>query len=645
MTALDEKLAAQIEQILGFASLSDDPRGYGDTLSQLLVLTRACLEQAIAQPVRAAASQIAALGEAGRTGSGATGADDPFRAALESLGNALAAERALAASASELANDSELVQEFLVEARDHLVSVEAAILVLEREPGEIEPLHTVFRSFHTVKGLAGFLGAGAIQELAHETENVLDLARSGKLAVSPELTDLILRSVDELSRCLTAAETQPPNQLPRCNGQLLARLAQCAGDGFATKEGTPVMEAPARGHAVKAAGGTVIKVDALKLEYLVDMAGELVISESVVRHDPRVTGAEDPVLSRHLAQLARVVQEVQKTSMSLRMVAVGTLFRKMERLVRDLSRKSGKVAELTTVGDEVELDRTIVEELGDPLVHMIRNAMDHGLETPQERRRAGKGEPGTVRLSARHDAGAIVIELSDDGRGLDATKILRTARRLGLVGEQEQPDEDSIFKLILEPGFSTAEKVTDLSGRGVGMDVVKKQIQKLRGRIAIRSVPGQGCTFILRLPLTLAIIDGLVVGVGSERYIIPLFAVRELFSPRAGTFVTLANRVEAAVYRDHLLPVIRLSRLFATPSRLLGTPSEGESGVLIVVEGRDRLLCIAVDELIGKQEVVIKSLGKTYRDIPAISDGAILGDGRVGLIIDVNSLRYRGETT
>ena len=228
---------------------------------------------------------------------------------------------------------------------------------------------------------------------------------------------------------------------------------------------------------------------------------------------------------------------------------------------------------------------------------------------------------------------------------MEATKILRTARRLGLVGEQEQPDEDSIFKLILEPGFSTAEKVTDLSGRGVGMDVVKKQIQKLRGRIAIRSVPGQGCTFILRLPLTLAIIDGLVVGVGSERYIIPLFAVRELFSPRAGTFVTLANRVEAAVYRDHLLPVIRLSRLFATPSRLLGTPSEGESGVLIVVEGRDRLLCIAVDELIGKQEVVIKSLGKTYRDIPAISDGAILGDGRVGLIIDVNSLRYRGETT
>ena len=645
MTALDEKLAAQIEQVLGFASLGDVPRGPGNTVSQLFVLTRACLEQAIAQPVRAAASQIAALGDAGKTDSGPTGADDAFRAALESLGNALAAERDLAASASELANDPVLVQEFLVEARDHLVSVEAAILVLERKPDVIEPLHAVFRSFHTIKGLAGFLGAYAIHELAHETENVLELARSGKLAVSPELTDLILRSVDELLGCLAAAETQPLNQLPRCNDQLLAGLAQCARPGSTNEAGPPVPGARTPGPARKAAGGSVIKVDALKLEYLVDMAGELVISESVVRHDPMVTGSEDPVLSRHLAQLARVVQEVQKTSISMRMVAVGTLFRKMARLVRDLSRKSSKVAELTTVGDDVELDRTIVEELADPLVHMIRNAMDHGLETPQERRRAGKGERGTVRLSARHDAGAIVIELSDDGRGLDASKILAKARRLGLVGEQEQPDEDSIFRLILEPGFSTAEKITDLSGRGVGMDVVKKQIENLRGRIAIRSVPGQGCTFILRLPLTLAIIDGLVVGVGSQRFIIPLFAVRELFSPREGTFVTLANRVEAAFYRDHLLPVIRLSRLFATPSRLLGTPSEGDNGVLIVVEGGDQLLCIAVDELIGKQEVVMKSLGKTYRDVPAISGGAILGDGRVGLIIDVNSLRYRGETT
>jgi two-component system chemotaxis sensor kinase CheA len=276
-----------------------------------------------------------------------------------------------------------------------------------------------------------------------------------------------------------------------------------------------------------------------------------------------------------------------------------------------------------------------VEALADPMVHMIRNAVDHGLEMPEERRAAGKHEQGTVRLKAVHDAGDIVIELADDGRGLDKAKILAKAKRLGLVGEQEQPDEEGIFRLIFEPGFSTADKVSDLSGRGVGMDVVKKQIQKLRGGITIRSIPGRGCTFVLRLPLTLAIIDGLVVGVGSQRYILPMFAVREMFSPGSDTFVTLENRAEAALFRDKLLPVIRLSRLLETRA------ADRDGGVLIVAEGRDQLYCIAVDQLIGKQEVVIKSLGGTYRDIPAISGGSILGDGRVGLIIDVNSLRYQ----
>ncbi|HTA41670.1 MAG TPA: chemotaxis protein CheA, partial [Bryobacteraceae bacterium] len=362
---------------------------------------------------------------------------------------------------------------------------------------------------------------------------------------------------------------------------------------------------------------------------------ELVIAESVIRHDPHITQSQDALLSRNLTQLARVVAEVQKTSMSMRMVTVGTLFRKMSRLIRDLSRKSGKLIELTTIGDEVELDRSIVDDLADPMVHMIRNAVDHGLETAEERRKTAKPETGTVRLKATHDAGDIVIEISDDGRGLDPQKILAKARKSGLVGEKDQPDEDSIFKLIFEPGFSTVDKVTDLSGRGVGLDVVMCQVQKLRGRIAIRSACGQGCTFILRLPLTLAIIDGLVVGVGAQRYILPMFAVREMFSPGPDTFVTLGNRAEAALFRDKLLPVIRLSRLLEKGSE------KRSGGVLIVAEGRDQLFCIAVDQLIGKQEVVIKSLGKTYRDVPAISGGSILGDGRVGLIIDVNALRYR----
>ncbi len=510
----------------------------------------------------------------------------------------------------------------------------------------------MFRSFHTIKGLAGFLGATGIHELAHETENVLDMARAGNLALSAEIIDLILKSADVLNLHLDMARTRPLSELPHCEPSLIAALVQAvqvrqnspaakkeaavadtSGNlpAGAVERNAEIPQSSVRGGAEN----SVVRIETAKLEYLIDMVGELVIAESVVRHDPGIAASGDPLLSRNLTQLARVVQEVQKTSMSMRMVAVGAMFRKMSRLTRDLARKQGKIIDLVTVGDDVELDRSIVEDLADPIVHMIRNAVDHGLEIPADRQAAGKAPKGTVRLQAMHDAGDIVIEISDDGRGMDPAKILSKARRQGLVAESETPDEETIFRLIFEAGFSTAEKVTDMSGRGVGMDVVKKQIQKLRGRIAIRSVLGKGSTFVLRLPLTLAIIDGLVVGVGAQRFILPMFAVREMFSPKPETFVTLENRVEAALFREKLLPLIRLSRLFEARGEDRG------QGVLVVVEGRDQLYCIAVDQLIGKQEVVIKSLGTTFRDVPAISGGAILGDGRVGLIVDVNSLRYQ----
>ncbi len=645
MTGLEVQLAQRIEDALRIQSFDGSHPDVPEALRQLSALANDYLAQTIQPHIRPAVAEIAAIGAA--RGLNAK-KEARFRTALQNLRNALEEQKQIESTTSQFADDPELVQEFLVEAREHLASVEAGVLALERQPDDGEALNAVFRSFHTIKGLAAFLGASAIQELAHETENVLDLARSGHLVLSSEIIDLILLSADELTKCLKLAETCGMNEIPRCNPELLASLAAIAHEEApvgaaeeAVEESVQTVQGPVAGKASAgasgqgAAQGNVLRVDALKLEYLIDMVGELVIAESVVRHDPAIAQSQDPLLSRNLTQLARVVEEVQKTSMSMRMVAVGTMFRKMSRLIRDLSRKSGKIVELTTVGDDVELDRSIVDDLADPMVHMIRNSVDHGLEMPEERLKAGKSEKGTVRLKAMHDAGDIVIELADDGRGLDAAKILAKAKRLGLVGEQDQPDEDAIFKLIFEPGFSTADKVTDLSGRGVGMDVVKKQIQKLRGRIAIKSVAGKGCTFVLRLPLTLAIIDGLVVGVGAQRYILPMFAVREMFSPGPDTLVMLENRAEAALFRDKLLPVIRLSRLLEARSE------DRTGGVLIVAEGRDQLYCIAVDQLIGKQEVVIKSLGKTYRDVPAISGGSILGDGRVGLIIDVNALRYQ----
>lgn len=598
-----------------------------------------------------------------------------FTVALEALRVALDSHLEQEEAARQLAEDPEMLQEFLVESRAHLATIEAATLRLENNTDDSEALNSVFRSFHTIKGLSGFLGAAAIHELAHETENVLDRARSGEIVADPEVVDLILRAADELGRCFAAAATGNVREMPRCDVVLLEALSQVArrpSVGFAAGVGVvdsgsvtvepggsmPVpapptatsgnQKAPSAVNIPPAVAETsVVRIETSKLEYLIDMVGELVIAESVIRHDPALLASGDPLLSRNLMQLGRVVQEVQKTSMSMRMVAVGTLFRKMSRLVRDLARKSGKLVEMTTVGEDVELDRSIVEDLADPMVHMIRNAVDHGLETASERLAVGKAEKGTIRLQAAHDAGEIVIQISDDGRGLAASKILAKARAKGLVAEDANLDEESIFKLIFEPGFSTAEKVTDMSGRGVGMDVVRKQIQKLRGHIGIRSTLGKGCVFVLRLPLTLAIIDGLVVGVGSQRFILPMFAVREMFAPEPETIITLENRAEAANFRGHLYPIVRLSRLAAgcgqvveSPTVPVGPSSErANRGVLVVVESREQLFCVAVDQLIGKQEVVIKSLGKTFRDVPAVSGGAILGDGRVGLIIDVNSLR------
>jgi two-component system chemotaxis sensor kinase CheA len=309
----------------------------------------------------------------------------------------------------------------------------------------------------------------------------------------------------------------------------------------------------------------------------------------------------------------------------------------MARLVRDLARQFGKSVDMVTEGDEIELDRTIVEQLADPLMHMVRNAIDHGIETFEQRLRNGKSERSRVVLKAQHRAGQVVVEISDDGRGLDRTKIAAIAIERGLITSAEGLEDHEIHNLIFEPGFTTAAQVTNVSGRGVGMDVVRRHIEKLRGRIEIRSIAGAGTTFCLKLPLTLAIIDGLVVTVGAERYIVPMFAVREMFRPKPATLWTVEERGEMALVRGSLLPVLRLYRRFAVTPR----SEDPLQSVLIVVEVEGRRFGLLVDELLGKQEVVIKGLGELFKDVSGISGGAILGDGRVGLILDMDRL-YAG---
>jgi two-component system chemotaxis sensor kinase CheA len=393
---------------------------------------------------------------------------------------------------------------------------------------------------------------------------------------------------------------------------------------------------PSRTAVSSAAKGTAssVKVDTLKLDSMVDLVGEMVIAQSLVVQNRALSEVQDQQLSRDLAQLGRITKELQRTAMSLRMVPIRPTFQKMNRLVRDTAAKVGKQAQLVMEGEETELDRTIVEELSDPLIHMIRNSIDHGLEKPSVREQRGKPVQGTVWLKAFHQGGNIVIEIKDDGNGLDRDRIRAKAIEKGLVRPDAPLAESDIFNLIFAPGFSTVENVTDLSGRGVGMDVVRRNIEKLRGKVEIQSTPGQGSTFSIYLPLTLAIIDGLIVGVGNQRYILPTLSVCESFRPTPGMISTVHGRGEMINVRGQLRPVLRLyEHLGIQPASTDPTDS-----IAVVVESGKDARCVFVDQLLGKQEVVIKSLGATFKQSRALAGAAILGDGRVGLILDPQAL-------
>jgi two-component system chemotaxis sensor kinase CheA len=362
-----------------------------------------------------------------------------------------------------------------------------------------------------------------------------------------------------------------------------------------------------------------------------DMVGEMVIAQSLLRHEPAFAAIRSPGLLGTLSQLARATSEVQKTAMAMRMVPIGILFQKMARMVRDLSRKTGKPVNLETSGDDTELDKTVAEELADPLMHMVRNSIDHGIEEPAIRRAVGKNPAGCIRLSAYHQSGQIVVEVADDGGGLNRDKILNKARKQHIWQEGADRSDAEVFNLIFQPGFSTADQVTGVSGRGVGMDVVRTHVHKLRGRIDIESTSGQGTRFLLKLPLTLAIIDGLIVGVGQYRYIVPIFSVKEMFRPEPSQVFTIQNQDEMVQVRGGIMPIVRLHRRFGVKPRT-EDPCEA---LLIVAETEGKQFCLMVDELIGKQEVVIKSLGEMLKSVSGVAGGAILGDGRIGLILDM----------
>lgn len=378
-----------------------------------------------------------------------------------------------------------------------------------------------------------------------------------------------------------------------------------------------------------------IRVDTDKIDKLINLVGELVITQSMITDlGEKFTISQLPVLQERIVQLERNTRELQERVMSIRMMPIGSAFHRFPRLVRDLAGKSGKQIQLVMTGEETELDKTLIEAIGDPLTHLVRNSADHGLEPPEERLAQGKPAKGTIRLHAYHDGGNICIAVQDDGRGLNREKIVRKAVEKGIIADGSNMSDEEVFQLIFRPGFSTAEKVTDVSGRGVGMDVVKRNIEGLGGSVGVQSTLGKGSKLTLKLPLTLAIIDGMTVRVGNDNYIIPLISVTESIRPKTQDLQRIVGKGEVVNLRGEWVPMVRLYEVFNRPADF----TDPSQALLVIVEVEGRRVAVLVDELTGQQQVVIKSLEQNYRKVEAISGATILGDGQVALILDVPGL-------
>ena len=544
-----------------------------------------------------------------------------------------------------------ILRTFVAESEEHLVRIEESLIGLESDPDEQKFLEVIFRGAHTIKGNAASLGFTKVSEFAHAFEELLQRLRNRVVPVSKERITLLLRSVDALRQMLPEAiagaeEIRPEHQA------LLAKLADRKDSAVEEPRslkpseivdpGTPSIGRRREDSQALIERADTVRVDIQKLDHMLNLAGEIAVAHGRLRQV-----LETP--SHHLAealeahgQLERLSLNLQEQIMKARMVPVGPIFRQYMRTVRDVAQANGKIARLVIYGDDVEIDLGMVEKLKDPLTHMVRNALDHGLESPEARRRAGKDPCGSITLKAFHEGASIVIQLIDDGAGLNRDQIAARARSSGMATDPEKLSDQELFKFIFEPGFSTAEKITDLSGRGVGMDVVRRNIETLRGTVSVESRSGTGTTIIIRVPLTLAIIEGFGFGIGEETYVLPLHTVLECIELPAEE---RRNNVRQGVInlRGEPLPYIRLRDWFG-----LASPRPPRENA-VVVEIDQVKSALVVDRLYGAQQTVIKPLGKRFQDLPGIAGSAILGNGRVALILDAAGLirevtRTQGNT-
>lgn len=577
--------------------------------------------------------------------------------------------------------DQELLEGFLSETTELLEKLDDDLVALEKSPTDNDLLNRIFRSIHTVKGASSFLGFDLLVKVTHKTEDVLNRLRKGELFVNPEIMDVVLeatdlvktlvsdiksgdivdREIDEtvnkliplLSEQASVKPAEPQEQLAASgstpesqNTEDSAASPQQTAAAMPPVPSRPVTEAPKKPAPPKPAdkGGddlsdnSTVRVDVKRLDDLMNQVGELVLERNrMIQLNQDLAGgtADIVIFGEEFGKLTKrmnfVTSELQMQVLKMRMIPVEKVFKKFPRIVRSLARDLGKEVDLQIFGEETELDRSVVDEIGDPLIHLIRNAMDHGLETPDERLGAGKQRTGNLVLAAVHEGNQIIISIKDDGRGIDTERVGRKAIEKGLITEDQLAamSQREMFDLIFLPGFSTKDKASDLSGRGVGMDVVKTNIKKLNGLIEIKSEKGLGSEFILRLPLTLAIIQSLLVEVEGEIYSIPLSSVLETLRVDQREFHVIGGQ-EVLKLREMVLPLIRLEQVFRVQPRY-----ERDNFCYVVVIGAaDKRVGLVVTRLVGQQEVAIKSLGNYLANIPGIAGSTILGDGRVTLIVD-----------
>jgi two-component system, chemotaxis family, sensor kinase CheA len=573
----------------------------------------------------------------------------------------------------ELEQDASLLQDYLTECDELLQNLDRDLVALESAPEDKELLNSIFRAFHTVKGTSGFLGFTHIVELTHHAEDVLNVLRKGECRITRHTMDALLATLDQLREMIgdvrsgephsyeiehllhdlrsaissdpakpAVAKPVPPPEAPVLPAKPAdSSMVRNTGDlpSAPGAPGTPVGDLPARRTPATVEIARTIRVDVAKLDELINLVGELVLERNRLQHLSRSFSERqvsmDEFESSFLqatGRLSFITDELQTAGLSTRMVSVEAIFRRFPRMVRDLAGTLGKQVELVIRGEETELDKTVAEEIADPLIHLLRNSLDHGIERPQVRVERGKPPKGTVRVEARQEGDNVIIEIADDGAGMDRARLAKKALEKGIITQDQlaamSPRE--ILDLIFLPGFSMAEQVSDVSGRGVGMDVVRSNLKKLNGTVDLESEVGRGSCVRLRLPLTLAILPVLLVSVDRETYALPLRAVVETIRISASD-IHRANHVDMLRLRDRVLPVCWLQQAVGLPPK---SRAENQLLRVVVLAAGEKRVGLVVDQLVGQEETVIKPISSHLRHIQGLSGATISGDGEVRLILD-----------